>query len=199
MGVQGTQMSLWVLVALLAATPVGAQSLAEVARKEAARRAATPSAGKVYSNEDLTPDFSKPADEIPAAPAGTASPSAPPAEAGEATAGAAEAAGAPATAAGQEGVTPLEEQEPQRKNDKGEDYWRGRAERIRSRLNAQNAELSALRQRLASFAPGAAGPEREIAANALDKAVADLKDLNDEWLRFERQARDRGIPDAWIR
>src|SRR5688500_917699 len=55
----------------LALVPVRAQSptLGEVAKKEAERRKAQPSAGKVYSNKDLPPSAQKPA--APATGAGT--------------------------------------------------------------------------------------------------------------------------------
>src|SRR5262245_50494934 len=48
---------IWVVVAVML-TPAlaGAQSLADVARAEAARRKAVPKAEKVYTNKDLQPD-----------------------------------------------------------------------------------------------------------------------------------------------
>ena len=48
---------------LLSAMPAQAQSLADVARKEEARRKATPEAAKVYTNKDLN---AAPAPSIPA-------------------------------------------------------------------------------------------------------------------------------------
>jgi hypothetical protein len=98
-----------------------------------------------------------------------------------------------------QGVTPLDEQEPQRASDKDERYWRERAAALRARLAAQNRQIESLRQRIASFAPDAAVPERDVAERALAKALEDQRFLQEEWTRFEGTARDRGVPDAWIR
>ncbi len=180
-----------VLMTALAAGTASAQSLADIARKEAERRSGAPSSGKVYTNESLTPDFTKPPEPAPPAAADT--------PAGPDSAGGDKAAEEVSNEANQEGVTPRDQQEPQPSLDKGEDYWRGRADRIRARLNQQNAEIADLQRRVSTFPAGAANPERDIAVRALRKAEADLVDLNDEWRRFERQARERNVPDAWIR
>ncbi|MCC7032779.1 MAG: hypothetical protein IT179_08105 [Acidobacteria bacterium] len=69
-------------LALATAAPAAAQSLGDVARAEAERRNALPAQGRVYTNESLTPDFTKP--PAPAAPAPareTAEPAGAPAEA----------------------------------------------------------------------------------------------------------------------
>lgn len=186
-----------VLAAFLitAAVPASAQSLADIARKEAERRRSAPATSKVYTNETLTPDFTKVPEPAPPPSAPSPDPSGAVAE-GTPTGGVADAAPSHAE---QEGVTPRDQQEPQPSNDKGEEYWRSMADRIRARLNQQNAEIADLQRRVSSFPAGAASPEHDIAVRALRKAQADLVDLNQEWLRFERQARDRNIPDAWIR
>lgn len=184
-----------VLIAVLAALPASAQSLADIARKEAERRGTAPSGGKVYTNESLTPDFTTVPE--PAPPATAPPPDASPAAAeGTSTGGSADAAPSHEE---QAGVTPRDQQEPQPSHDKGEDYWRGRADRIRARLNLQNVEIANLQRRVSAFRAGAASPERDIAVRALQKAQADLVDLSQEWARFERQARERNVPDAWIR
>ena len=57
-----------VFSALLAsAAESSAQSLGDIARKEAERRGTAPVAGKTFTNDNLTPDFTKP--EPPPAPA----------------------------------------------------------------------------------------------------------------------------------
>jgi hypothetical protein len=48
-------------------------------------------------------------------------------------------------------------------------------------------------------ASGASDAEREVLERTFAKATTDMKHLNDEWVRFEQQARDRGVPDHWIR
>jgi hypothetical protein len=81
-----------VVAQLAVGSTAAAQSLAEVARKEAERRGATPEAGRVYTNDNLTPDFTKP---VPPAPPPGSTPPAAAAAAPEATA-AAPAPAAPA-------------------------------------------------------------------------------------------------------
>ena len=183
-------------IGALLADPAGAQSLGEVAKKEAERRGTAPAAGKVFTNGDLKPDPTTPA----ASPATAASdvPAEPPKAPG-ATAGAEKQEDAAAADPDQEGVTPRDLQEPQASSDKGEDFWRGRANMHKARLATQNAQIEALKQRLASLPPGVDNQERGIASKALSKAVNDLKAFNDEWVRFQQQARERKVPDAWIR
>jgi hypothetical protein len=188
-----------VIATLAVSAGLGAadQSLADIARKEAERRGKTLATSKVYTNADLTPDFTTPAAPEPpptATPAGAV-----PGGDGKAAAAPTTGGEAGAHAAEQEGVTPRDQQEPQRPSDKGEDFWHGRARMIQERLSAQRLQIETLRARLASFASGSADPEREHTAKALTQAVADLDSLNQEWQRFERQARERGVPGAWIR
>ena len=60
-----TTLALGVSAVLLTPPTLPAQSLAEVARKEAERRGTAPPATRVYTNGNLTPDFTAP----PAPPA----------------------------------------------------------------------------------------------------------------------------------
>lgn len=186
------------VVMMVMAVPAGAQSLAEIAKKEAERRATVAAPGKVYTNDNLIPDFTKPLQPPPAAPEAAA------AEPGPAPAGADPASspvhsGTDPQAPDQEGVTPRELQEPQPDDDKNEEFWRGQARLIRSRVAGQNAQIAGLRARANSFPPGVADAEKALVEQTLQKAIADLAYLNDEWLRFERSARERNIPDHWIR
>lgn len=180
---------------LTSAAPAGAQSLAEVARKEAERRGTSTPVGKVYTNDSLTPDFTKPAPP-PADPSAVPATEAQPAPAATADAAAKDAKDAGDAATW--GVTPLDQQEPSRADDMNEEFWRGRAALIRSRIASQNAQVDQLRERMAAT-QGAAGAERDVLERTFAKAQTDLKHLNDEWVRFERQARDRGVPEHWIR
>ena len=147
---------------LALAVPASAQSLADVARKEAERRGAVPAPGKVYTNEDLTPDLTAP----PPAPAPLPESDTPEMTAATGAAAEREAGSPTAVEPDAEGVTPLDEQEPQRANDKNERYWRERSAALRARLAAQNRQIESLRQRIASFAGGAAAPERDVAERA---------------------------------
>jgi hypothetical protein len=188
-----------VLVAALLAAPAGAQSLGEVAKKEAERRGTAPAAGKVFTNGDLKPDSTAPASSPAPALGNPSANSANSSNARDAAAGENTTADVAAVDPDQEGVTPRDLQEPQASSDKGEDFWRGRANMHKARLVTQNAQIEALKQRLASLPPGVDEQERGIATRALSKAVNDLKAFNDEWVRFQQQARERKVPDAWIR
>ena len=173
-----------------------AQSLAEIARIEAERRAKVTSPGKVYTNADLTPDFTKP---LPSPDQANTSPETPAAPEPMAPTAAAIEPEAPRPAAEQLGVTPRAQQEPQPADDRDEMYWRNQAQLIRSRLASQNAQIDQLRARENAFDPGVDSAEKALVQQTLQKAVANLAFLNDEWLRFERSARERKVPEHWIR
>ncbi|MCC7242710.1 MAG: hypothetical protein IT180_12345 [Acidobacteria bacterium] len=181
----------------IAAWPAGAQSLGVLAQQEAERRATVAQPGKVYTNADLTLDFTVPP---PApAPAPESDPAAAPAPASGSASPVGVTVETGAEPEDRDGVTPRDEQEAQPASDRGEAYWRARASALSSRLSVKNSEIAVLRQRVASFGADASDPERDVAARALTRAVIDLEAFNQEWLRFERQAREQGIPDAWIR
>lgn len=188
-----------ILLVLSAAGPVTAQSLAEIARMEAERRATVKVPGKVYTNADLIPDFTKPLPIDPAAdPSSGAGAPADPAASTAASSAPAESADA-ITGEAQNGVTPRDQQEPQAADGRDESYWRDQAQLIRTRLANQNAQIEQLQARERTLAPDAGNAERALVQQTLQKAVADLAFLNDEWLRFERSARERRIPEHWIR
>jgi hypothetical protein len=185
-------------VVLAAVTSEGqAQSLAEIARIEAERRARVTAPGKVYTNADLIPDFTKPVP--PPDPTG-----APGSGAGDATLSPPAAPGAPEPAVAPPGgdppgVTPRDQQEPQPADNKDETYWRNQAQLIRGRLATQNAQIDQLRAREQAFPAGVDSAEKVLVQQTLQKAVADLAFLNEEWLRFERSARELKVPEHWIR
>lgn len=179
--------SLVVAAAMLAASPSFAQSLADVARKEAERRGTAPKPGKVYTNGSLTPDFTTP--PAPSAPA--------PAVAQEGEAKPEDSADAATSSPESEIVG-----EVPPKKERGEDYWRARADRIRVKIEQQKATLEALRQRIDSMAEledSTAARERELTQAKLSQARSTLIHLEQEWTNFEATARAKNVPDAWIR
>jgi hypothetical protein len=185
-----------VIAAAAAGLPAHAsgQSLAEVAKREAQRRAAAGAAApaRVYTNSDLTPDFTK-----PPAPPDAPKPAAPSTEAKPA-----ENTPLQAETAVDHRQTPTEETEPTPRDMKGEEYWRTRAAQMRTRLSAQQGRVNALAARmmaLASAQSPAEQQEREVTGNALESARADLSSLEAEWAKFEAQAQAQDIPAAWIR
>jgi hypothetical protein len=180
-----------------------AQSLGDIARKEAERRGAAPQGGKTYTNENLTPDFTKPAP--PPAPAAEAK--AEPGAAEKADAARAGAEGAEAsvdvasdpTEAEKWGVTPRDQQTSSQSDDQNEEYWRTTAALLKAKLAEVNTRIEDLRTTLAATPKGAPGSEREIVERAFEKAQASQKFANEDWVRFEARARQRGVPQHWIR
>jgi hypothetical protein len=183
----------WAAIAIDA----GAQSLGDIARREAERRGTPPQAGKTYTNENLTPDFTTPAP--PSAPTdAAAAPAAEPAKA-EGTLSEEEAAKQKELEEAEKwGVTPRDQQEPPPPDDHNEEFWRTRSALIKARLANQNAQIEQLRQRMAATR-GTSDAERDVTERTFAAAETNLKHLNDEWLRFERQARERNVPEHWWR
>ena len=198
--------SVVVLSALLAsAAEPSAQSLGDIARKEAERRGTAPAAGKTFTNDNLTPDFTKPepppvAATEPAKPAeGAVDGKADGAKAEElAGESVVDVASDPAEAA-KWGVTPRDQQTSSQNDDQNEQYWRTTAAALKARLTAADERIAELRATLAATPKGAPGSEREIVERAFEKAQASQKYANQDWIRFEERARQRGIPEHWIR
>ena len=179
-----------VVVALVSVTAASAhaQSLAEVARREAERRGHMKGDGKVYTNSDLTSDFTTPASPSPPRAA------APP-PVTKSSAAADEPLQVPVAAPG----TEVERQAP---SDKGEDYWRQRAATIRAAISGQRAQIDMLESRVQSLAQGkTAADQREgdLSADLLDRAKADLASLEEEKTRFEALAKSKNVPESWLR
>ena len=179
---------------VLAAGVADAQSLGDVARREAERRGDAAPAGKVYTNGTLKPDPTAPAAPTvatdaekagekdpkvldPATPA--AAPGTPPS--------------APATDSGAASEKVAVEEPFWRV----ESYWRKQADAIRAKLTRRNADVLALRQRLSTLPPE--DNEFRVTEGALKSAIASLEAGNEEWRRLEELVRIRKVPDAWIR
>jgi hypothetical protein len=176
-----------IAAALLAsAVPSRAQSLAEIASKEAARRKSDgkPAAAKVYNNDDLKP-----------APApSSAVPAAAPAAAPVATAKQEAAAG--------------EQKAPE--DEKGETYWRNRMSQAREEIRRNEMFRDALQTRINSLSNDFAarddpGQRAQLAADR-QKAVSELARVTGEIERttkkiadMEEEARQAGVPPGWLR
>jgi hypothetical protein len=189
------------LAALLATATAGAaQSLAEVAKAEAARRKALGKSGaKVYTNDDLrggdaapapvsaaaaTPEGSTPKPETPAD--GIAKPSA----------GSPEKPAQPQTA----GTEPV----------KDEKYWRNRITEARAALQRSQAFVDALQSHInglyAEFTAVGdpiqrAGIEkkRNEAIAEQDRVKADIVRQTKEIAAIEDEARRASVPPGWLR
>jgi hypothetical protein len=175
----------WLFVAsTLAASSAVAQTLGDVAQKEAARRKASGvTAQKVYTNEDLK-----------AAPAPSA---APPAPAGAAPAQAA------ADAKKADDTKPPEEE-------KGESYWRGRMVQAREELRRNEMFRDALQTKINSlsndFAARDDPAQRAQIANDRQQSLAEQARVAGEIEKnkkavadIEEEARLAGVPPGWLR
>jgi hypothetical protein len=182
-----------IVVLLLTAGAVraaSAQTLADVAKREADRRGAVRATGKVYTNTDLVSDFTTPT--VPPPPPSAAAPKAEPSV--QKTAGE-EPVQVPVAAPGTE-------VERQASSDKGEDYWRNKAAAIRSAIAGQQAEIAAIETRLQSLAVSKSANDRrenELSSMLLAKAKADLISLEEEKARFEALAKAKNVPASWLR
>lgn len=165
-----------------------AQSLAEIARKEEARRNAVTVPGKVYSNSDLKPEPSKDVAPLPSDPSATQPrPSA--------------SVAADAVPGGAVDQPPKE---------KGEAYWRALINGARAALERSKALADALQSRLNALATDIVSRddpaqraelarERERALVMLEKLKAEIDEQTKAIAGIEEEARRAGVPPGWLR
>ena len=173
-------------LALLIAVPASAQSLGDLAKREQARKKATPPAKKTYTNDDLkqVPPASgtpgKPAEET-AKPASATSPDAQKADDKK-----------PAEPA------------------KDEAYWRGRISAAREEIRRNEAFKEALQSRIngltADFAARDDPYQRAKIADDRQKALAEMARVTEDIGKtkkligdIEEEARRAGVPPGWLR
>ena len=172
----------------LAAVP---QSLADVARKEAARRKSIQKPGKVYTNEDVKPVEGLPteAPREPAAP-GVGAPAAAPAAAAE----------------GQQAEAPDDSQQAaddeqrwrQRMADARAELERNRmfAEALQSRINALTTDFTA---RDDPAQRGVIEADRQKAIAQLGRVQSEIQQQTRAIADLEEEARRAGVPPGWLR
>lgn len=183
------------LVAGIAAT-ADAQSLADLARREEARRQAIKTPAKVYTNEDIrggavpTPPAASTPAAAPAAAAAT--------PAGENRTPAPTSAGASPAAPDAAGAT------------KGEADWRKRIQAERDALARAQIFADALQSRInalsADFVARDDPAQRAVIATDRQKALAELDRVRQEIAQFTKaiaatqdEARRAGVPPGWLR
>ena len=179
-----------IVAALLFAVPASAQSLGELAKREQARKKATPVAKKTYTNDDLK--------QLPP-PSGT--PAKPAEEAGKpADAKTGDAKPAP------EKVDATKPAEPA----KDEAYWRGRITAAREDVRRNEAFKEALQSRIngltADFTARDDPYQRAKIADDRQKALAELARVSEDIEKskkligdIEEEARRAGVPPGWLR
>jgi hypothetical protein len=164
-----------------------AQSLADVARREAERRKqVTP--GRVITDEDLVAvDAASPPPPTDA-PASTALPDSP--------------AKPPAKDPSENGLNG-ESAGIQGRPKRDEQYWRGRSKELRARLAKTETDAAGAESRLAKLDGGAqtsaTARERKLVAAMHAKLKANGGFLRDELAAFERRARAENVPVEWTR
>ena len=179
---------------ILVAGVADAQSLGEVARREAQRRGEAAPATTVFTNDTLKPDPTAPATPTVATDAAKAGDKDPKAlEPGTP----ASEGGAPSAAPAADSGVASEKATVEEPFWRVESYWRTQADALRAKLSRRNADVLALRQRLTTLAPE--DNEFRVTEGALKSAVGSLEAANDEWRRLEELVRIRKVPDAWIR
>lgn len=178
-------------VVLLAAhaTASSAQSLADVARREAERRQQVPS-GKVYTDGDLAPvDDAAPPPQTSIQPSSASGDAAPDAQ--------------PPSSQAPPGNNPGKEPVIAKAREKrDEQYWRKLIKDLRARVEKANANVTAQKARLAEIDGGEQNPtrvrEREVVTESLTRAERDARSLSEELTRFLTRAQMAKVPDEWL-
>jgi len=195
-----------VVAGALTGGPAFAQSLGELARKEAERRKAITTPVKVYSNANVrseakpaTPPASSPAAAVPA-PAPPPSPSGTPPAA---------APGAPA--AGQTPAQAADTAKPPAPDPKQEEAsWRKRIQSERDALSRAQTFSDALQSRINALSNDFVSRDdpavRTQISNDRQKAVAELDRVKQEIAQYtksiaaiQEEARKAGVPAGWVR
>jgi hypothetical protein len=188
---------LWIAVLAVSvagtAVPAGAQSLADLARQEAARRKAIKDGGKVITNADLPRSPAPPPAPVPATkPAPAADPKA--------------STPAATTDAKIDPAKEIEAREPV----KDQAYWTRRlrllteqldrdqmlADAVQSRINALTTDFvnrDDPAQRAVIFG------DRQRALSELDRLKKAIVDGRKALVDFEEEARRAGVPPGWLR
>jgi hypothetical protein len=178
-------------ILLAAVAPVAAQSLADVARAEEARRKAVKGQAKVYTNDTLRgPDGGEPPAAPPAPPAAASGP-----------------AGAAKSATPPDGkpAAPRAPEEP-----KDEKFWRGRLASAREALARSQTFADALQTQINGLytefvnmsdpAQRALIEQKRLGAIAeLDRVKADIAKQTKALADLEDEARRANVPAGWLR
>jgi len=177
------------LLLLATAAPVAAaQSLADIARNEEARRKRA-STARTYTNADLSAsNVTTEAPSITAAEPAPA-PAVVPAEDGRPAARVEED---PAT-----GRVNINTGKAEQELD--EAYWRRIARDLRGRFARAESDVAAAESELAALAPGEAHETRESTTATLMRRRKDVRLLSDELTRFLNRARTSNVPSDWVR
>lgn len=167
-------------------TPLFAQSLADVAKKEEERRKEIKAPSKVITNKDLS---AVPASSTPTPPA--AAPAAPAADAKDKDA-------------------KDKEKDTAKEPAKDKDYWAGRMKALQEALDRDQTYAAALQSRInaltTDFVNRDDPAQRSVIERDRNKALAELDRLKDQIQKdkkaladLDEEARRAGVPPGWLR
>jgi hypothetical protein len=174
-----------------------AQSLADAARREEARRKSVKPSGKIITNKDL-PEVPPPTAVVPAptTPGDSAAPSSPDTALGQAKDG---------------GSVKADADKADKKDaQKDEKYWSGQMKALREQLERDRSYAEALQSRIngltTDFVNRDDPAQRAVIATDRQKALAELdrvkKAVVDDTKAiadFEEEARRASVPPGWLR
>lgn len=169
-------------ICLATALPASAQSLADVARQEAARRDSVAQPAKAYTNADLKVD---PLTSHVSAPA-----------AGEAEQGGYLSISAGRYVTAEELIANSNANIPTGDKILQEPHWRGQAESLRGQLMKLQQDVAALAATVDDESRPAS--ERAVADRLVAQKQVVIEDLERRWLKMEKQAEIQRIPKAWL-
>lgn len=163
----------------IAAAPAYAQSLADLARAEEARRASAPKAGRSFSNADLEPGaiVTASAPDVSSAESCYMSKS----------------LGRCATA---EEVLNISQQIVAGERQQVEAGWRKNAAEIRDEILRLTPRLTEIETLMAS--EGRSASQRAATAKLLEQTRTALQNAERRWLALETNAAENNIPRAWL-
>lgn len=197
-----------VAVLVFASASPSAQSLADVARREAERRKTVKSTGKVYTNDNLRGE----AGASVAAPAPPASAAAPASSApAPASSTPAAAPPSPSGAQAQGGAGAPGQPPPGGQEDtKSEAYWKKRIAAEREALSRAQIFAEALQSRINALSTDFVNrddpAQRNVIAGDRQKAMAELDRVKQEIQQHQKtitdiqaEARKAGVPAGWVR
>jgi hypothetical protein len=187
-----TAAGLLLVAAGFAAPPVGAQSLADVAKKEADRRKTVPEPAKVYTNKDLSP-----------VPPGSSSPAAPAPDASAKT-------GDTDKKGDDKGEKAEKSEKGEKEPVKDQAYWSGKLKALRDKLAKDKDYADAMQTRINSLTTDFVNrddpAQRSVIEQNRNKSIAELGRLNTSVKDTQKaiddlleEARRAGVPPGWLR
>jgi hypothetical protein len=185
-----------------------AQSLADVARKEEARRKNVPEAGKVYTNKDLKPV----PQTAPPAAAADAKPDEPKADDSKGADAKAADSKSDDKAAAKSSEKPADDKGPPAKAEPAKDqaYWSGRLKALQEQLARDEQYLAAMQSRIngltADFINRDDPAQKRVLEQERLRAIAELDRLKQVVPKDKKaiddlheEARRAGVPPGWLR